>query len=69
MAPRQKDSSVPQVALMDRPALTHAILAMDCDFPVDLTEEYLRDLSVKKLRHLYTALCAHAKKSSDRGPS
>ena len=54
---------------MDRAALSEAILAMDCDFPVDFTRSHLRKLSQDKLRHVYLALCLHgraARKSPSR---
>lgn len=62
MLPAQKDSLTTQAALTDREVLINAILGMDCDFPVDLTTDYLEGLTTKKLRHVHTALCAQAGK-------
>lgn len=54
---------------MDRQALIKAILKLECDFPVDLTPEYLRALSLAKLRHVYSALCTHSKnQGAPEGP-
>jgi len=55
----RKNSSYPDPAAMDRAALIQTILHMRCDFPLDFTEQYLRKLSLEKLRHIYAALLAH----------
>ena len=62
MGAKRKDSSTPELATMDRRALVEAILSIECDFPIDLTEEYLQGLTLEKLRHVYVALCNHVKK-------
>lgn len=46
---------------MGRAALVQAILEVDCDFPVDFTDDGLRSLSLEKLRHIYLALILHGK--------
>lgn len=47
---------------MDHSALLRAILSVECDFPVDLTEDFLQPLSDEKLRHIYAALLRHLKR-------
>ncbi len=47
---------ITNLATMEHSELVEAILGMDCDFPIDLTPNYLQDLSEEKLRHLYMAL-------------
>ena len=64
MAPREIDITAAEVSSMDRSALSRAILAMDCDFPVDFTEKQLRKLSMEKLRHVYLALILHGRQGS-----
>lgn len=59
---KRTDTDVDAIAGMDRDALTRAILSIECEFPVDLTEESLRPLSLEKLRHIYTALLRHGKR-------
>ncbi len=51
---------------MDRGALTQAILSLECDFPVDFSAEYLRSLSMERLRHIYLALYLHGKRPNRR---
>ena len=66
MCPEQTDADASRVATMDREALTRAILTIECEFPVDLTEEILVHMSLEKLRHVYLALLRHAKQSGRR---
>lgn len=61
MGRKRADMNADQVATMDRKTLTRAILSVQCDFPVDLTEDVLKNLNLEKLRHIYVALLAHAK--------
>lgn len=58
---KRTDTNADAIAGMDRDALTRAILSIECEFPVDLTEESLRPLSLEKLRHIYAALLRHSK--------
>jgi hypothetical protein len=58
---KRTDTNADVIAEMDRDALTRAILSIECEFPVDLTEESLRPLSLEKLRHVYAALLRHGK--------
>jgi len=62
MPRKRTKTSADQIAAMDREALTRAILSLHCDFPLDLTEELLQSLNLEKLRHVYVALLAHAKR-------
>jgi len=52
---------------MGRADLVREILRVDCDFPVDFTEEHLRSLSLEKLRHVYLALILHGKAPKPAG--
>lgn len=61
-APEKQDADA---AARQRRLLIDSILAMDCEFPVDFTVEYLERLSTKKLRHIHTALARHVR-GSDR---
>ena len=49
---------------MDRQELIQAILKVECDFPLDFTPEYLEGLTDVKLRHIYTALRPHSRKTT-----
>ncbi len=48
------------VASLDKPALTRQFLAFRGSFPVDFTPEFLEQLSLERLRHIYVALCLQA---------
>jgi len=61
MASDGTDRTTVEVASMNRAALSKAILALDCDFPVDLTHSQLSKLSLEKLRHVYLALRLHGR--------
>jgi hypothetical protein len=53
---------IQELATMDHAGLIQALMNLDCDFPVDFTLEYLRELNEEKLRHLYLALAAAARR-------
>ena len=61
MRSKRIDTNTDRIAAMDRTALTRAILSVECDFPVDLTEEFLARQSLEKLQHIYLALLRHAR--------
>jgi len=61
MGRHEPDTQNERVATMDRRALIKAILTMECNFPVDLTEEFLQTLSIERLRHIYQALSLRAR--------
>ena len=61
------ESVMSGLAPMDREDLIRTILSLDCNFPVDLTEDYLHALSMERLRHICTALRLHEKPSSRAG--
>lgn len=54
-------SGVCPVEKMDRRDLIQAILGTECDFPNDLSREYLQSLSLEKLQHICRALKVHRK--------
>ena len=45
------------ISAMDRPALTQRLLEFRGSFPVDFTPEFLSNLSLERIRHIYAALC------------
>ncbi|KKL59698.1 hypothetical protein LCGC14_2212740 [marine sediment metagenome] len=50
------DSEAGRLGSVDRDTLIADILQLECDFPVDLTEEFLQSQSLARLRHIYMAL-------------
>ncbi len=61
MAGDRMDTTLADVASMDRATLSRTILSLDCDFPLDFSEGQLERLSLEKLRHVYVALCLHGR--------
>ncbi len=57
LAAEQVDELICQLATWDRSTLTHEFLLFKSDFPVDVTPEFLGDLSEETLRHLFLAVC------------
>ena len=45
------------VATLGRDELKHRFLEFKGRFPVDFTAEYLENLSLDRLRHIFVALC------------
>ena len=56
MCAQQTENDPDEIASMSRKRLIRAILTLECDFPVDLTEEFLHSASTGRLRHIYLAL-------------
>ncbi len=45
------------VSALDRQSLTRQFLSFRGCFPVDFTPDFLEQLSVDRLRHIFVALC------------
>ncbi len=52
-----RQTTLEDVAAMDRGSLIEGILSAEWGFPVDFTPHYLAALDQDKLRHIYAALC------------
>ena len=48
-----------KIAVMGRDGLVEILRALDCSFSIDFTDEYLKNLSLDRLRHLVLAACLH----------
>ena len=61
MLTRQIDRDVQRISNMDRKGLVRMLRTMDCDFELDFSDEFLRSVSLERLRHIAVAasLCAH----------
>jgi hypothetical protein len=64
MAQQSIEEVIQKLATMDHAGLVQALMNLDCDFPVDFTLEYLRELNEEKLRHLYLALTTAARRQT-----
>ena len=51
-----------RIARMDRSELTHALLQIECTFPIDFSRAYLDSMSVERLRHLFLAAGLHERR-------
>ncbi len=56
------EGHIQAVTAMDRDGLIHAIRSLKCEFPNDLTSQYLRTLPLERLRHIYMAMLLHARR-------
>lgn len=53
----QVEELIRLVSALDRDLLITNIQSFRADFPVDFTPEFLKGLSVDRLRHIFLALC------------
>ena len=52
---------VERLSQLDRPELMAVLRSMQCEFPIDFTDECLASMSVERLRHVAAAACLHAR--------
>jgi hypothetical protein len=57
LASAQVEKLICLVAALDRPAIVSQLHAFQASFPVDFTEDFLRTVSLDRLRHIFVALC------------
>ena len=57
LASDQIDEVICLVAALDRAALVGQIQAYRGTFPLDFTDEFLHDVPLDRLRHIFLALC------------
>ncbi|HEY7116960.1 MAG TPA: hypothetical protein VH475_10260 [Tepidisphaeraceae bacterium] len=55
------------VSSLDKPALTRQFLSFQGSFPVDFTPEFLDQLTVERMRHIFVALCLQAQRLPPAG--
>lgn len=53
------------VSTLDRPALTEKFLCFRGNFPVDLSPEFLDNISVERMRHIFVAMCLQNQRLSN----
>jgi hypothetical protein len=49
---------------LDRPALRDQFLNFRGPFPLDFTPEFLEELPLERLRHIFVALCLQTRRSA-----
>ena len=57
MSPTETEKLVTDLAEMGRDDLIERLRATNCGFPMDFTEEFLRSVSLNRLRHIVLAAC------------
>ena len=53
----QIDDLLTLVSVLDRPALIDQFHHYQANFPVDFTDQFLTDLPLDRLRHIFVAMC------------
>lgn len=57
LEPHQVEDLIRIVGAMERSSLTELLLGFRANFPVDFTDQFLANLSVERLRHIFVAIC------------
>ena len=57
--PSPRDRSLTMIAEMDRDELIAQFRSYPAPFPIDFTDEFLREQSIDKLRHVFAGLVMH----------
>jgi hypothetical protein len=57
LQPPQIEELVCLITSMDRPGLIRQFLRFQGTFPIDFTPEFLEQLTLERLRHIFLALC------------
>ena len=61
MAGIKTENLMDRIRSMDREGLVRFLRNLDCDFPIDFTDEFLGSLSLGRLRHIILAAVLHAR--------
>lgn len=61
MVPSQIEELLVEALKMDRKGMVRFLRALDCDFQIDFTDEYLEAISLERLQHLVAAAGMHAR--------
>ncbi len=59
LLPQQVEDLVCLLSSLDRATLVEVLRTQPAPFAVDFSEEFLRDISLDRLRHYVLALCLH----------
>ena len=57
LQPLQIEELICLVSSLDRSSLVRQFLVFRGNFPVDFTPQFLNQISVERLRHIFVALC------------
>lgn len=53
------DKEVQRISMMGRKGLVRMLRKLHCDFELDFTDEFLRGVSLERLRHIAVAAALH----------
>lgn len=59
LAPEQLDELMNRIQSMDRDELIRQFRDYRAPFPIDFTDDFLKQQSIEKLRHVFAGLCIH----------
>ena len=59
-----QEKLITELASMDRAGLAAFLRTLECTFPLDFTEEFLRTVAIDRLRHIALAACLHRPRQS-----
>ncbi len=59
MATRQQEIIASKIAAMRRPGLIRLLRSLDCGFRMDFSDDYLKSMSLERLRHVVLAASLH----------
>ena len=54
-----------KISAMDRRTLISLLRKLNCGFELDLTDEFLNSLSLRRLRHIVVAVSLHASNAAE----
>lgn len=57
------------VSALDRDALVAQFASYRATFPVDFTTEFLSEVPLDRLRHIFVAMCLHCQRVPDNAAS
>jgi len=60
MDPEQSEEFAERLSAMDRQSLVRLLREVHCNFDLDFTDEFLRSISLGRLRHLAMGALLHA---------
>ena len=58
----QIDDLITLVSALDRDALLGQFHSYRASFPVDFTDDFLNELPLERMRHIFVAMCLHTQR-------
>jgi hypothetical protein len=65
MSPQNRSALATRLAAMSRAELVRILRGMHCTFQLDFTDEFLRTVSLERLRHIILAASLHERRCPD----